>query len=210
VQTSTLLAFTVSHVRMRTWHELAVECARAANPPAGVGGTVGPAGHEPRDYWLLLESLLDLGVDAMSISSLYTRAHASAAITAALEVVRGSGSDMPVTISLSVSPARGALRNDWITKLDLPDGMTMGLNCCEGPGNLLPVAEVMADKYGPLHLGPSAGLPARDGTYPYDAEAWVEALAQVTEQVPVASIGACCGCTPDYVEQVRSRIDDQA
>ncbi|MBC7644293.1 MAG: hypothetical protein H7123_04145, partial [Thermoleophilia bacterium] len=62
LQTSTLLAFTVSHVRMHSWHELAVECARAANPPAGVGGTVGPAGHEPRDYWLLLESLLDLGV----------------------------------------------------------------------------------------------------------------------------------------------------
>ncbi|MBC7643706.1 MAG: homocysteine S-methyltransferase family protein, partial [Thermoleophilia bacterium] len=148
-----------------------------------------------------------LGVDAMSITSLYTRAHASAAITAVEEVVRGCGSDMPVTISLSVSPSRGALRNDWITRLNLPDGMTMGLNCCEGPGNLLPVAEIMADRYGPLHLAPSAGLPARDGTYPYGAEAWAEAVEQLAEQVPLVSIGACCGCTPDYAEQARSRID---
>ena len=218
LQTATMLAFTVSHARMRSWHEIAVGCAREAAAGAGVGadrpitlcGTIGPAGYEPRDYWPLLESLLDLNVDAISMTTLYTRAHASAAITALDEVVRGAGggaADMPLTASLTVSPSRGSERLDWLDKLTLPDGMTLGLNCCEGPANLRAVAEQLADRHGLLHLAPSAGLPDAQGKYPLGPEAWGEAIADLATNVPLVSIGACCGCTPAHLVAAREALE---
>ncbi len=158
--------------------------------------------------------LLEGGVDALLVETVYDLLQGKAAILACKDALREHRSPVPlfatVTIETTGQMLVGSEIGAALTAL-APLGLDgVGLNCATGPDLMHePLRYLAANADQTLLCSPNAGLPrTEDGQMVYDLtpEALASAHRTFVTEYGVGIVGGCCGTTPEFVRAVREEV----
>jgi len=173
---------------------------RTPHQPRFVAGALGPADDhgsaEPARaaYRAPLRALLEAGVDLVLFETWYAPAHVAPALAAYVDAAADAGRSVPVLLSAS-----GARIDDVLAAIDPHIVVGMGLNCGTGPAELAATLTSLRRDARLVTCHPSAGLPDEAGRYPYEPDAFAQAVAAYAAAGLVDIVGGCCGTTPAHI-----------
>ena len=158
--------------------------------------------------------LLEGGVDALLVETVYDLLQGKAAILACHDALREAGSRVPlyatVTIETTGQMLVGSEIGAALTALAPLRLDGIGLNCATGPDLMRePLRYLAASADLTLLCSPNAGLPrTEDGQMVYDLTPADLAAAQRTfvTEYGVGIAGGCCGTTPEHVRALREEV----
>lgn len=206
--------------RVVEFNQAAVELAR--HDGVLVAGSVGPLGvylapygrvgsadaHEA--YAEQIAALVDAGVDLLSIETQSDLGEMEQALAAAREVGK-----LPVIVSatftrddrtlLGSTPQQVAAR---LVELEVD---ALGVNCSQGPAQVLRIVEAMREVAGgvPLVARPNAGGPMRVGgrlMYPAAPEYFADHVRALVA-AGTSLVGGCCGTGPAHIRAMAQALD---
>lgn len=161
-----------------------------------------------------MEALLEGGVDAILIETIFDTLNAKAAVLAAETAMQNLGRKVPLMLSVTVSDVAGRTLSGqtldaFLASVQHADIFSIGLNCSFGARQLKPFLEQLARR-APYYISayPNAGLPNSLGQYDQTPE---EMAAEVKEYIDgglVNIIGGCCGTTEAYIAKYQELIKD--
>ena len=157
-------------------------------------------------------ALVEGGVDAILVETIFDTLNAKAALFAVRRVLDELGLDLPVMVSGTITDASGRTLSGQTVEAfwnsvrhARPE--VIGLNCALGAKQLRPYIEELsriADAY--VCAYPNAGLPNAFGEYDETA---CETAALVREYAAsgfVNIVGGCCGTTPDHIGHIAESV----
>jgi len=166
-------------------------------------------------YTEQMVALIDGGVDALLIETVFDTLNAKAALFAAEEAFEKTGQRLPIMVSGTITDASGRTLSGqtaeafWVSMSHAPL-FSIGLNCALGATQLIPHLEALS---GVATCGisahPNAGLPNEMGEYdqgPADMAARLEAFV---DKGLVNVLGGCCGTTPDHIRSIVELVKDR-
>ena len=216
-------------------YEMALESARIARrvadefsteeKPRFVAGSVGPTNKtcsmspdvsDPAardlDYDTLLvaydeqmDALIEGGVDALLIETIFDSLNAKAAIDAAMRVMERRHCELPIMLSVTVSDLAGRTLSGQTLEAFLASVSTypifsIGLNCSFGATQMKPFLRQLAH-VAPYYISayPNAGLPNSMGLYDETAETMAPKMGELVDEGLVNIIGGCCGTDETFI-----------
>ncbi len=204
--------------KVKELNEAAVKVAReAAGAKAFVVGAVGPSGYFlgealPDDLSKVRAALYEQasvlvgsGVDGILVETFRQTNELRIAIESA---VAAAGGKIPVIASASVderSRMADGTSSAEIARLMREWGASVvGVNCCDGPMNVLEAITPMLELGIPVWAVPNAGLPRRvDERLVYvSTSEYFGVYARRMFKLGVKLVGGCCGTTPDHVRRI--------
>ena len=152
-----------------------------------------------------MEALIDGGVDALIIETIFDTLNAKAAIYAAEEAMERKGKRVPIMLSVTLSDTAGHLLSGqtleaFLASIQHADIFSVGLNCSFGASQLKPFLKVLAEK-APYYISvhPNAGLPNSLGLYDQTPQEMAEQMREFVDEGLVNIIGGCCGTTEKFI-----------
>lgn len=159
-------------------------------------------------YGQQIDSLVAAGIDGLMLETFCSVDEALLAISLARKY-----QDLPIVCQLTVQDIHrtqdGYLLEDAFLQLYHAGAHIVGLNCYNGPANLIRSLETIPlDKGFILSAYPNAGIPSyEDGKYIYspspDYFGWA---AKTLYELGVRIIGGCCGTTPEHIAAVSAAL----
>ena len=156
-------------------------------------------------YALQAEGLIDGGVDALLVETVFDTLNAKAALFGIEEVKRKKGIDIPVMISGTITDASGRTLSGQTVEAFLNSVshiklLSIGFNCALGTKELRPHIEEISKK-APFYISayPNAGLPNQFGEYDQTPQEMADELLDYLNNNFVDIIGGCCGTTPEHI-----------
>jgi len=157
--------------------------------------------------------LLDGGVHAILIETIFDTLNAKAAIFACKKLLRERKSDIPLLISGTITDASGRTLSGQTTEAfynAVAHGrpLAIGLNCALGPDLLRQYVVEMsriADCYTLAY--PNAGLPNEFGEYDLSEDEMAEFISEWAESGLVNIVGGCCGSTPEHIAAIAQTVE---
>ena len=158
-------------------------------------------------YQEQMEALLEGGVDAILIETIFDSLNAKAAIYAATEAMEKMGRNVPLMLSVTVSDAGGRTLSGqtldaFLASVQHAPIFSVGLNCSFGAKQLKPFLQQLANR-APYYISayPNAGLPNSLGEYDQTPEDMAREVKEYIDEGLVNVIGGCCGTTEAYIAQ---------
>ena len=165
-------------------------------------------------YRQQMEALLEGGVDAILIETIFDTLNAKAAILAAETAMRKLGRKVPLMLSVTVSDVAGRTLSGqtldaFLASVQHADIFSIGLNCSFGAKQLKPFLEQLARR-APYYISayPNAGLPNSLGQYDQTPEEMAAEIKEYIDEGLVNIIGGCCGTTEAYIAKYQELIKD--
>lgn len=165
-------------------------------------------------YCIQMEALIEGGVDAILIETIFDTLNAKAAIMAAEKSMRKTGRKVPLMLSVTVSDIAGRTLSGqtldaFLASVQHADILSVGLNCSFGAKQLKPFLEALAVR-APYYISayPNAGLPNSLGQYDQTPEQMAEEVKEYINEGLVNIIGGCCGTTEEYIAKYQELIKD--
>ena len=166
-----------------------------------------------------MEALLEGGVDAILIETIFDSLNAKAAIYAACESMKKMKREVPLMLSITVSDTGGRTLSGqtleaFLASVQHAPIFSVGLNCSFGAKMLKPFLQRLASS-APYYISayPNAGLPNSMGAYDQTPEDMAIEVGEYLAEGLVNIVGGCCGTTEAYiakfvpmVEGVKPRI----
>ena len=156
-------------------------------------------------YCEQMEALLEGGVDALLIETIFDTLNAKAAIRAAELSMEKTGRKVPLMLSVTVSDIAGRTLSGqtldaFLASVEHAGLFSVGLNCSFGARQLKPFLEQLASR-APYYISayPNAGLPNSLGQYDQTPEDMAAEVKEYIEEGLVNIIGGCCGTTEQYI-----------
>ena len=156
-------------------------------------------------YQEQMEALLEGGVDALLIETIFDTLNAKAAIYAAMESMKTQGREVPLMLSITVSDTGGRTLSGqtldaFLASVQHAPVFSIGLNCSFGAKQLKPFLQQLASR-APYYISayPNAGLPNSLGEYDQTPEDMAVEIKEYLEEGLVNIIGGCCGTTEAYI-----------
>ena len=163
-------------------------------------------------YCEQMEALLEGGVDALLIETIFDTLNAKAAIRAAELSMEKTGRKVPLMLSVTVSDIAGRTLSGqtldaFLASVEHADLFSVGLNCSFGARQLKPFLEQLASR-APYYISayPNAGLPNSLGQYDQTPEDMAAEVKEYIEEGLVNIIGGCCGTTEQYIAKYQDLI----
>ena len=156
-----------------------------------------------------MEAMLEAGVDALLIETIFDTLNAKAAIYAAKQAMNVAGIRVPLMLSVTVSDIAGrTLSGQTLDAVQHADIFSIGLNCSFGARQLKPFLEQLAAR-APYYVSayPNAGLPNSLGTYDQTPAEMAAEIKEYIHEGLVNIVGGCCGTTDEYIAAYSSLID---
>lgn len=215
--------------------EMALEGARIARraadeysspgKPRFVAGSVGPtnktcsispdvANPAARDltfdvlaeaYAEQIDALVEGGVDAILVETIFDTLNAKAAVVAAMQVMHRRGVSLPLMLSVTISDLAGRTLSGQTLEAFLASVSTypifsVGLNCSFGARQLKPYLRQLA-RLAPCYVSahPNAGLPDSLGQYDDTPAEMAAQIAEFIDEGLVNIVGGCCGTTDEFI-----------
>ncbi len=159
-----------------------------------------------------VRGLIDGGVDALLVETIFDTLNAKAAIVAIEEVFEEKATRLPILISVTITDRSGrtlsgqTIEAFW-TSVAHAKPLSVGINCALGADEMRPYVEALshaADTY--LSCYPNAGLPNAFGEYDQSPEEMAERIAEFAESGFVNLVGGCCGTTPDHIAAISKAV----
>lgn len=217
----------------RLARELADEyTAKSPDKPRFVAGSVGPTNktcsmspdvNDPAfralsydelaaSYQQQMEAMLEGGVDAILIETIFDTLNAKAAIFAAEQAMKATGVEVPVMLSVTVSDIGGRTLSGqtleaFLASVQHANIFSVGLNCSFGARQLKPFLEQLASR-APYYISayPNAGLPNSLGKYDQTPADMAHEVKEYIQEGLVNIIGGCCGTTDAYIAEYQTLI----
>ena len=159
-----------------------------------------------------MEAMLEAGVDALLIETIFDTLNAKAAIYAAEQAMEAIGVRVPLMLSVTVSDIGGRTLSGqtleaFLASVQHADIFSVGLNCSFGARQLKPFLEQLAAR-APYYISayPNAGLPNSLGTYDQTPAEMADEIREYIHEGLVNIIGGCCGTTDEYIAAYSSFI----
>lgn len=152
------------------------------------------------------------GVDIVLLETMTDLYELKAAVLAVKE-----NSDLPVfctmTFEENLRTFTGCSPEAMVLVLEGLGVDALGVNCSLGPKQLKPVIEEICSlAHIPVMVQPNAGLPTlslgNETTYDVTKEEFADTLCGFID-LGVRVIGGCCGTTPDYIKELKTRVKDK-
>lgn len=165
-------------------------------------------------YCEQMEALIEGGVDAILIETIFDTLNAKVAIQAAELSMQKMGRKLPLMLSVTVSDIAGRTLSGqtldaFLASVQHADLFSIGLNCSFGARQLKPFLEQLA-KRAPYYISayPNAGLPNSLGQYDQSPEEMAAEVKEYIDEGLVNIIGGCCGTTEEYIARYQELIKD--
>ncbi len=150
-------------------------------------------------------ALIEGGVDAILIETIFDTLNAKAAIDATITEMQIQGVELPIMLSMTVSDLAGRTLSGqtiegFLASISSYPIFSVGLNCSFGADQMKPFLKELASK-APYYISayPNAGLPNTMGQYDETAESMSPQIAQVINEGLVNIIGGCCGTDDKFI-----------
>lgn len=159
------------------------------------------------DYTEQIDSLIEGGVDAILIETIFDTLNAKCAIDAAMSVMRKRGVDLPIMMSVSVSDLAGRTLSGqtldaFLGSMSSYPIFSVGLNCSFGAREMKPFLEDLARKASYyISAYPNAGMPNAMGGYDETAESMAPLIGEWMDEGLVNIVGGCCGTDYSFIER---------
>lgn len=158
-------------------------------------------------YCEQMEALVEGGVDAILIETIFDTLNAKAAIFAAVRTMEKMNVRLPLMLSVTVSDVGGRTLSGqtldaFLASVQHAPIFSIGLNCSFGAKQLKPFLEQLAAR-APYYISayPNAGLPNSLGMYDQTPEDMAHEVKEYIHEGLVNIIGGCCGTTDAYITQ---------
>ena len=169
-------------------------------------------------YLEQISVLVDEGVDAVLVETIFDTLNAKAAISAYIKVTESLALtyDRPkpqLMLSMTISDASGRTLSGqtveaFVASVVHARPLSVGLNCGLGADGLLPWLRRMSAAAPCLvSCHPNAGLPNQFGQYDQDPAEFVRLVSPFFSDHLVNIVGGCCGTTPAHIAALRQLID---
>lgn len=159
-----------------------------------------------------MEALLEGGVDALLIETIFDTLNAKAAIYAAEQAMEATGVRVPLMLSVTVSDIGGRTLSGqtldaFLASVQHADVFSVGLNCSFGARQLKPFLEQLAAR-APYYISayPNVGLPNSLGKYDQTPADMAHEIQEYIQEGLVNIIGGCCGTTDAYIAEYSALI----
>lgn len=156
-------------------------------------------------YMEQVDGLIEGGVDALLIETIFDTLNAKCAIDAAMRVMDKRSVELPIMLSVTVSDLAGRTLSGQTLEAFLASVSTypvfsVGLNCSFGATQMKPFIRELAQK-APYYIScyPNAGLPNALGLYDETAESMAPKMGELVDEGIVNIIGGCCGTTDEFI-----------
>ena len=163
-------------------------------------------------YQQQMEAMLESGVDALLIETIFDTLNAKAAILAAERAMQATGLKGPVMLSVTVSDTGGRTLSGqtleaFLASVQHADIFSVGLNCSFGAKQLKPFLEQLAAR-APYYISayPNAGLPNSLGKYDQTPADMAHEVKEYIHEGLINIIGGCCGTTDAYIAEYPALI----
>lgn len=156
-------------------------------------------------YQEQMVALIDGGVDALLIETIFDTLNAKAALHAAENAIAQTGKCVELMLSVTVADSSGRTLSGqtiraFMTSVAHAPLLSVGLNCSFGAKDLKPyLEEISAHAHCFVSAYPNAGLPNQFGEYDETPEKMSSQVVEYFEDGLVNVIGGCCGTTPDHI-----------
>ncbi|MBD3671803.1 MAG: methionine synthase [Gammaproteobacteria bacterium] len=164
-------------------------------------------------YYDATRGLVDGGVDAILIETIFDTLNAKAAIFAVKKYFDDEGMKLPIMISGTITDASGRTLTGQVTEafynsLSHAEPISIGLNCALGAKELRQYVEELS-RIASCHVSahPNAGLPNEFGGYDESPEAMAEEIGQWAEDGFLNIIGGCCGTAPEHIQAIAEAVN---
>ena len=163
-------------------------------------------------YTEQVRGLLDGGVDALLIETIFDTLNAKAAIFAIAEEFDARGLAVPVMLSGTITDRSGRLLagqtpEAFWNSVAHAAPLSVGFNCAFGAKDMRAhVAELgrVADTL--ICAYPNAGLPNEFGHYDEGPATMAALIGEFAESGLVNIVGGCCGTTPDHIRAIANAV----
>jgi len=167
-------------------------------------------------YMEQMDGLIEGGVDALLIETIFDSLNAKCAVDAAMRVMEERGVELPIMLSVTVSDLAGRTLSGQTLEAFLASVSTypifsIGLNCSFGATQMKPYLRELARK-APYYIScyPNAGLPNALGLYDETPESMAPKMAELVDEGLVNIIGGCCGTTDEFIARYVPLVADKA
>ena len=164
-------------------------------------------------YLEQIRVLIEEGVDALLIETIFDTLNAKAAIYAAEEAMLQLGKNVPIMLSLTIADAAGRTLSGqtveaFTASLVRGNILSVGLNCSFGASQMKPYIKRLAE-IAPCYISayPNAGLPNALGGYDQTPLQMAEQIKEYIDEGLVNIIGGCCGTTDEYIAQYPAIVE---
>jgi len=156
-------------------------------------------------YMEQIDALIEGGVDALLIETIFDTLNAKVAIDAAMEVMKKRQTALPIMLSVTVSDLAGRTLSGqtldaFLASVSTYPIFSIGLNCSFGATQMKPFLVELA-KRAPYYISayPNAGLPNSLGLYDETAETMAPKMGELVDEGLVNIIGGCCGTDETFI-----------
>ena len=164
-------------------------------------------------YQQQMEAMLEGGVDAILIETIFDTLNAKAAVYAAEQAIKITGVEVPIMLSVTVSDTGGRTLSGqtldaFLASVQHANIFSVGLNCSFGARQLKPFLEQLAAR-APYYISayPNAGLPISLGQYDQSPADMAHEVKEYIHEGLINIIGGCCGTTDAYIAEYPALIE---
>ena len=157
-------------------------------------------------------ALIEGGVDALLIETIFDTLNAKAAIFAAEEAMAELGKRVEIMLSATVADKSGRTLSGqtiraFLASIGHANLLSIGLNCSFGAKDLKPyLQEINAHSPWFVSAYPNAGLPNQFGEYDESPEIMAVQVKEYFDENLINIIGGCCGTSPDHIAAYQELI----
>lgn len=157
-------------------------------------------------------ALIEGGVDALLIETIFDTLNAKAAVYAAEKAMTMLSKRVELMISATVADTSGRTLSGqtiraFLASVSHVNMLSVGLNCSFGAKDLKPYLQEISE-HAPCYVSayPNAGLPNQFGEYDETPETMAVQVKEYFDEKLVNIIGGCCGTTPQHIAAYVSLI----
>lgn len=157
------------------------------------------------DYREQAGALIEGGVDALLIETIFDTLNAKAAVDACMTEINNRGRDIPIMLSVTVNDLAGRTLSGqtidaFLASMSSYPIFSIGLNCSLGAPQMKPYIKELGAK-APYYISvyPNAGMPNELGGYDETADSMAPQIAEFIDEGLVNIIGGCCGTTDEFI-----------
>jgi 5-methyltetrahydrofolate--homocysteine methyltransferase len=165
-----------------------------------------------------INALLDGGVDALLVETIFDTLNCKAALYAIEGIFeeRGEAARVPVMISVTITDASGRTLsgqtiNAFYHSVTHAKPFSVGINCALGGAAMRPYVEELsqiAECYTSCY--PNAGLPNAFGGYDETPADMAGVLGEFARNGWLNMVGGCCGSTPAHIRAIADAVRGRA
>lgn len=153
-------------------------------------------------------ALIDGGVDALMIETVFDTLNAKAALFGVMELFDEIGKELPIMVSGTITDASGRTLSGqtaeaFLISIEHAPLFSVGLNCALGASQLRPYLQILSRASGAnISAHPNAGLPNAFGEYDETPEKMATQIKEYLDMGLVNIVGGCCGTSPEHIRAI--------